>query len=478
MPNTTKKASKRKSKGTTRKGGETCPIFLQKTYLMVDTCTPSIACWSEDTSTSSFVVKHPEQFASSIIPQYFKHSNFASFVRQLNFYGFRKIKSDPIKLSDSSEQKNYWYFQHDLFRKGRRDLLHQIRKANQGSVVPVQDQEDVTSLKQEVTSLQKQLSEMNGEMEKVTSLMQKLNPSSAAGQFRATHDNTSNTCSISSSSISNSGPIEIDENSSDLLDFSNVSDIDLLLEPGLKKALADDYADEEQADILTPLPSDLTRHSSFLSHAAPSDMEVDDSLLFTDLEHDTVALSPPCETTAATAKASVVSDNSTTSDSSNDTFASSNDFRQPLYDCLGALPTDVQESVVHGLATSITNPDFFHDHINLLSHLAKVMTDVLHLEKEEELKKSISKEETASPVTLETGLPTQPPVTASTSTPVMSEEDIENKKNSDLALNLVSTLMAAIITQPNSLPQCHKSTSDNANNTNRSSVPTSVPIQV
>merc|ERR1712159_70885 len=57
---------------------------------MIDTCDPTIACWSEDGET--FVVKDPNKFEQQIIPQFFKHSKFSSFVRQLNFYAFRKIK--------------------------------------------------------------------------------------------------------------------------------------------------------------------------------------------------------------------------------------------------------------------------------------------------------------------------------------------------------------------------------------------------
>ena len=46
---------------------------------MVDTCDPSIAGWSEDGET--FIVKDPVKFEKQIIPQFFKHSKFTSFVR-------------------------------------------------------------------------------------------------------------------------------------------------------------------------------------------------------------------------------------------------------------------------------------------------------------------------------------------------------------------------------------------------------------
>jgi hypothetical protein len=46
---------------------------------MIDTCDPRIAGWSDDGET--FVVKDPTVFEQSIIPQFFKHSKFSSFVR-------------------------------------------------------------------------------------------------------------------------------------------------------------------------------------------------------------------------------------------------------------------------------------------------------------------------------------------------------------------------------------------------------------
>ena len=39
------------------------------------------------------MVKDMNEFTKSILPRMFKHSNFASFVRQLNKYDFHKVKN-------------------------------------------------------------------------------------------------------------------------------------------------------------------------------------------------------------------------------------------------------------------------------------------------------------------------------------------------------------------------------------------------
>uniref|UniRef100_A0A803Q0K7 HSF-type DNA-binding domain-containing protein n=1 Tax=Cannabis sativa TaxID=3483 RepID=A0A803Q0K7_CANSA len=59
--------------------------FLTKTYQLVDDpVTDDIVSWGDDQTT--FVVWRPPEFARDLLPNYFKHNNFSSFVRQLNTY--------------------------------------------------------------------------------------------------------------------------------------------------------------------------------------------------------------------------------------------------------------------------------------------------------------------------------------------------------------------------------------------------------
>ena len=65
--------------------GSVPPPFLTKTFDMVDDpSSDSIVGWSS--GNNSFVVWDPPQFSQHLLPRYFKHGNFSSFVRQLNTY--------------------------------------------------------------------------------------------------------------------------------------------------------------------------------------------------------------------------------------------------------------------------------------------------------------------------------------------------------------------------------------------------------
>ena len=61
------------------------PPFLLKTYMLVqDPTTDTVVSWNE--AGTAFVVWQPAEFARDLLPTLFKHSNFSSFVRQLNTY--------------------------------------------------------------------------------------------------------------------------------------------------------------------------------------------------------------------------------------------------------------------------------------------------------------------------------------------------------------------------------------------------------
>nr|CCA19789.1 HSFtype DNAbinding putative [Albugo laibachii Nc14]CCA24399.1 HSFtype DNAbinding putative [Albugo laibachii Nc14] len=151
--------------------GSNAPIFLQKTYNMIESCPSEIACWSA--TDRSFIIKNPRELAAHILPRYFKHNNFSSFVRQLNFYGFRKRKKEEIEIIKQDELKNWWQFYHEYFVRGRPDLLCRIkRKTYSESTVP--ENHEVETLKKTVDRMQSQVVNLMGQISDLTSLVKVL----------------------------------------------------------------------------------------------------------------------------------------------------------------------------------------------------------------------------------------------------------------------------------------------------------------
>ncbi|KAG1742022.1 winged helix DNA-binding domain-containing protein [Suillus lakei] len=97
--------------------------FVKKLYKMLEDASFShVVSWGPQ--GDCFVVKDMNEFTKSILPRMFKHSNFASFVRQLNKYDFHKVKT----TDDAQFGEHSWTFRHPDFHADRRDALENIKR--------------------------------------------------------------------------------------------------------------------------------------------------------------------------------------------------------------------------------------------------------------------------------------------------------------------------------------------------------------
>lgn len=102
------------------------PAFLAKLWKMVDDPeTDHLIAWGD--LGNSFVIHNQAEFSQSLLPYYYKHSNMASFVRQLNMYGFHKVVGvDAGGLKSEKDQE--MEFAHPFFLRGQDILLTNIKR--------------------------------------------------------------------------------------------------------------------------------------------------------------------------------------------------------------------------------------------------------------------------------------------------------------------------------------------------------------
>lgn len=345
-PHVPKAAVAAKKKSGKSKTGPDCPVFLRKTYHMIDTCNPAIASWSEEGDT--FVVKDIDKFASEIIPQFFKHNNFSSFVRQLNFYGFRKIKSDPIKINPVLEELDakHWRFRHEKFLRGRPDLLKEIKKASQTTP----EKEEVDALKKEVKDLKCKISNMSGDITRLTSLVENMmvhrddaSPVNDGSKKRKV-DSQSSSSAVPAPSASALHVPAVP------IDPTSATDQDLLME------------DITPVTGYTPGSIQPTQAPGSLQPTAS--LSTDDAFvdgLFSDYMGDVEELLGIESADNTSAEEEKSSDN-----------ALDPELAKTLHDALAALPKTMQELFVERLVASIADPDSFKDHVDAVTALATV----------------------------------------------------------------------------------------------------------
>ncbi|XP_075405226.1 heat shock factor protein 1 isoform X3 [Tenrec ecaudatus] len=147
-------------------GPSNVPAFLTKLWTLVsDPDTDALICWSPQ-SGNSFHVFDQGQFAKEVLPKYFKHSNMASFVRQLNMYGFRKV----VHIEQGGlvkPEKDDTEFQHPCFLRGQEQLLDSIKR-KVASVSSLKS-DDIKIRQDSVTKLLTDVQLMKGKQESMDS---------------------------------------------------------------------------------------------------------------------------------------------------------------------------------------------------------------------------------------------------------------------------------------------------------------------
>ena len=107
------------------------PAFLAKLWKMVDDpLKDHLISWGPMGNT--FVIHNQADFSRELLPFYYKHNNMASFVRQLNMYGFHKVvgvEAGGLKSENDQEME----FSHNYFIKGQEVLLGQYTCCGAGA---------------------------------------------------------------------------------------------------------------------------------------------------------------------------------------------------------------------------------------------------------------------------------------------------------------------------------------------------------
>lgn len=102
------------------------PKFLLLLFEILQTENPKVIRWSED--GLSLQILDPAIVTDKILPKYFNHTNFHSFQRQLNYFGFRKWTKSKTDICT---------FSHPYFRQNQPELLQLIKRKKAPRRTPV-----------------------------------------------------------------------------------------------------------------------------------------------------------------------------------------------------------------------------------------------------------------------------------------------------------------------------------------------------
>jgi len=339
-------------RNNTTKRSDDVPVFLKKTWNLINTCDPRIASWSEDGLT--FVVLDVDAFARNKIPQFFRHRNMSSFIRQLNSYGFSKVRDDP-----NDEKMGWSRFKHEYFIRGRADLLKNIRKTNQ---INPADQTDVDKLTDEVGYLRTELCKMALVVQQMSGMLRQM----------PVHD--SHHLRVREEPLTKKRKIEVDHVESmsahtpALFEPNEAPYHDNLLEP----TMSDSDLFLEDTFPLGFMPANQSLDKCTSADFVASMFDLDDYDETSPAYHDTVPL--PVNSAAdiqpdAVNSASFFNRRVSSSEDSSATHHGK-EHHKKLNDAISKLPKSLQKAFVERIVENIANPDAYKKHVEAVSVLA------------------------------------------------------------------------------------------------------------
>ncbi|CAO3702141.1 unnamed protein product [Rhizopus stolonifer] len=138
-------------------------MFMRLYDMVDDSTTNDLVRWSAN--GSSFIVERHEEFAKMVLPRFYKHNTFASFVRQLNMYDFHKIPHIQQGVMIAESAYEIWEFSNPHFQRGRPDQLILVtRKKNKEKDTMNSDSPTIASLADDIATVKAYQKSIGGQL--------------------------------------------------------------------------------------------------------------------------------------------------------------------------------------------------------------------------------------------------------------------------------------------------------------------------